>query len=382
MNQFTKITVGFIATTLLTSGSLATNLIAQEGATDRSSDRRNGLRAAPEAAKQGQAAAHIALDKMMSAKVAFAPGMEAKREASEDGKTIERPTGSIDEFLVQCETGKLCGIVVSFGGLLDNGDNTVALPANALKWNAAANRYDVLITEKSVSSMANFNIDKARKTGFDVSLMSLEKSWKRLGLTSGNTDEIIGAAKKGLDDAKKGMKKGQKGLKDAAEAAGIAESSADDAMAKPKSKQHSIVCASEMIAYPVYAQTTAFGEIKHAFVDTKNHKITCVAIEHDGKTDTTDGMFVVPYGALQVKKMDDKDEPKLVVDKSVRAMTAGPKVHEIKDGMLPASIMSQVQTTYGEMTESGDGNRHEEAAGEHVKAGKERVKRDRRHEDG
>ena len=221
---------------------------------------------------------YCSVGKLVGSKVRMSPGAEARREAAKDGETPKRPTGKIDDILVDVHDGKLEYAVVSFGGFIGIGDKTVAIPCSALMWNEAQERFDIDASEDRLKALPAFDLGKARSAGLDNACASLHEHW--VPADGASADE-------------------KRAYKEAKEASAM---KVGDAKVLEGTAFHTIparlVCVTEIDDYPVYSSKEKFGKIDDLLVDRGTKTISLAVVKRGGALGMGGTEYLVPFRAL------------------------------------------------------------------------------------
>jgi sporulation protein YlmC with PRC-barrel domain len=221
--------------------------------------------------------------KLIGAKVRMMPGVEARREAAEEGDAAKRPEGKIDELLTDCHTGEVQYAVVSFGGFIGIGDKTVLVSAKDLRWNQPTERFELSASEDQLKAMPDFDIATAEKHGFDSSTAYMNPA--RVGERDARAEEASG-----------------RDTRDARDASGTTDRKVERVMVEGTTF-HLVparLCrVTKLDDYPVYSGTEKWGKVTDLLVDRNENRISLAVVSHG----TTLGMggkdYLVPFTNLK-----------------------------------------------------------------------------------
>lgn len=243
----------------LTAISVSPSLVAQDGTTKDK----------PE---------YCSISKLVGAKVRMDAGAEARREAAKDGEAAKKPTGKIDEVLVDLRDGSLDYAVISFGGFVGIGDKTVAVPCSSLTWNQEQERFELAATEDRLKALPSFDLGKARKAGLDNACADLHQHWIP---EEGASEEL----KRWHREAKE------------ASAVKPGEAKVLDGTAFYVIPAR-LVAATEIDDFPVYTSKEKFGKVNDLLVDRGSHAISLAVVKRGGALGIGGTEYLVPFRAL------------------------------------------------------------------------------------
>jgi len=228
---------------------------------------------------------YCSVGKLVGATVRMSPGAEARREAAKDGETAKRPTGKIDDILVDVHDGDLEYAVVSFGGFVGIGDKTVALPYSSLMWNAEHERFDIDASEDRLKALPTFDLGKSRSAGLDAACASIHEHWVP-------SDGATETEKRAYKEAKE------------------ASSTKHEAKILEGTAFHTIparlVCVTEIDDYPVYSAKEKFGKVSDLLVDRESQSLTLAVVKRGGALGMGGTEYLVPFRALNYCSSGDE----------------------------------------------------------------------------
>jgi len=117
------------------------------------------------------------LSDVIGAKVSIAPSAEAVDQATKEGEIAKRPTGKVANVLLDGCNGSECWAVISFDKTLGFGGKTVAVPWDQLNWNRDHKCFDLVQSDDQLRALPSFDVEVARKAGFDRSCAELKEFW-------------------------------------------------------------------------------------------------------------------------------------------------------------------------------------------------------------
>jgi sporulation protein YlmC with PRC-barrel domain len=272
---------------------------------NRDLDKRN---AGAQDEKRGQLGDHTyaSVDKIIGAKVRMLPSVEEQREAARDNDAAKRPEGKLVELLVDHKTGECKYAVVSFGGFIGIGDKTVALPAEALKWNQALDRYDLDANEDRLKAMPSFDLSSARKDGLDAACATVEEQWKG---TAGKDQVGIREATGGREDVgttgERPVGERPVGERPIGEDKPFAEREAMEKERTFKDTKFQLVpvkfaAVTELGDHEIYTGATKFGKVNDLLMNRAENKIALVVVSRGGTLGVGGKDYLVPWQAFRL----------------------------------------------------------------------------------
>jgi len=247
----------------------------------------------------------VLLSDVLGAKVRLKAKPEARSEAAAEGRVAKGPNGSIDDFVIDCKSGRASWAVVSVGGLLGIGDKEVAIPAaSLLTVRADKPTFELDATEAELKSLPPFDKKSMEKSGLDVAVQNAETSWKKI-----RPDARI-------HDASGHREVDGRGDTNMAPANSILAS---------RVKGMSLRCSDGKDA-------KAFGEVDSACVNPDTHAITYVVLGRGGVLGIGEHTYLVPWSATNVVVIDQK--PVLTVPKTTTEMESSTRYTKPDKGCL------------------------------------------------
>jgi sporulation protein YlmC with PRC-barrel domain len=301
------------------------------------------------------------LEELADADVKLMADAEDRAEAAEDGERADRPSCSIDDLLIDHKEGRIVGAIVSVGGFLGVGDKKVAIPYDALSWNATDDVWMLSATEDELKTMGRFDMDRARKEGVDPMMLK----------TSRPIESSSSKAMKGMHDSaqedhaqRKDSAYGDEQGKDMQADKGSAMVSGD----KRFSRVSSGLCfASKLDGKPIYTPSEKFGDVSRLIVDRQSGEIEFIVVSHGGMAGIGDEQYLLPFEALTYCRLDDdkggavsdtgsdanrldddKGERALCIERSTAELEAGVRYEEPEEGVLDADTARQVQQRFAD----------------------------------
>jgi sporulation protein YlmC with PRC-barrel domain len=274
---------------------------------------------APRDTKQSQLQARdpIPLSDVLGAKVRLSPSAEERGEAASEHRAPDRPTGSIDDLIIDCKSGKVTWAVVSVGGLLGVGAKEVAIPASALKPSRDGDNdpvYDLSATEAELKALRAFDKDMLKKGDFAAILHAAESSWNKVRPDGTDPRPIDASGQRreiGTDgDTKDDMKN-------------------RDTHATLGSKLEGMtVCTSDAKEDSDSKERKDFGEVDSACVDLHTNAVTYLVVGHGGVVGIGKTRYLIPFGAVRTVLAADTSRPLVVVAKTATEMETAPKYNK------------------------------------------------------
>lgn len=243
------------------------------------------------------------VDKLVGCDVSLSPSAEQLREAAEDGDQPDRGQGEIKDLLIEPRSGQIEWAVVSCGGLLGIGDHTVAVPASALRWNAAEQRLELGLSQDELEQAPEFDLGEARERGLSARVEVVEAAWSR---------EVREPAQ---------------------ERGGEQDVLVFDTLRLRRTPER-VAVASELDEYPVFAQSQEFGDLKTAIVDVENMRVAFAVVARGGLAGIGGQEYLLPYESLLVCQRVDGDEHVLCVDRPTVELERAVKYERPEHGVL------------------------------------------------
>lgn len=271
---------------------------------------------APRDSKQGQFQARdqIALSDVLGAKVRLKPSTAERNEAAAEQRAPDRPNGSIDDLIIDCQSGKATWAILSVGGLLGVGAKEVAVPASSLMATRTGDKapvYDLSATEAELKALRAFDKELAEKGDLDAALRNAESSWNavRPDGTDGRPIEASGKRREtGVDG----------------EATGDLQ---PRAILGTKLEGMSVCCTSD-------GKDKDFGKVESACIDLPHNVVTYLVIGHGGVVGIGKSEYLVPLRATRTVTVGDDRKPTLVLVKTAAEMESAPKYAKPDTGFV------------------------------------------------
>jgi hypothetical protein len=306
-----------------------------------------------------------ALEDLADAKVELLADYEDRAEAAEDGERADRPEASIDDLLIDHRNGRIAGAVVSVGGFIGIGDKKVAVPYDALRWNAQDECFTLSATEEQLKSMAAFDADRARRDGVEPMMLPSSRA-------------VESSAKKDMHTKDKDMHDGQDTMagkqdmhgKEHKDQQGMDKDGTRSVTVGDKRFAHvnsGLCLASKLDGETVYASDKEFGDISRLIVDRETGKIEFAVVKHGGVAGMGTDKIVVPFkslsycrvddgkvtstydGTAEYRLDDDKDgERVLCVRRTATELEAGVPYEEPEEGVIDADTARRVEQRFAD----------------------------------
>ena len=256
------------------------------------------------------------LSDVIGAKVSMSPGSEAVEHAAKEGDTPKRPTGKIDDLLVDSCNGSACWSIITFDKTLGFGGKTVAVPCDQLNWNAGEKRYDLNQSDDQLKALPSFDVAEARKNGFDSCCADMKSYWPSSKVESHKVrdSETTEGENKKTTECPPIMVDG-KSLK----------------CALPE-----LVLASDLHGSPVYARGEKFGKIDTTIVDRANHSLSYFVVSHGGTLGVGAAEIIIPIRGICLHQ-EGKDLA-YSVDRAISELATGVQYKKPDHGVLDLEL--------------------------------------------
>lgn len=216
-----------------------------------------------------------------------------------------RPSGELDELLLDPETGEVSWAVVSCGAALGRAEHDVAVPASKLKWNCEQEGWELSMTEDQLKSSPDFDLSKARDESPEAAFRAVEASW--------NPEVADFPRFDSHEQQDQTMKVG-------------------DMEARPCTAD--FVLASELDEHPVYARSEQFGEVSGAVLDLRNHRVAYAIVQRGGVMGIGEDEFLIPFGSMMVRESTESSQPIFCVDRSVSELEREHRYEKPEHGVI------------------------------------------------
>jgi hypothetical protein len=290
------------------------------------------------------AADYVELSDVIGANVAMLPGAKESREAAEEGDVAKRPKAEIDDVLVDTRTGDVSWAVVSFGGFLGIGDKTVVVPCSALTWNAAEKRFNLQATEDQIKGLPEFDLGKAKESGLDSAVATVESRWQTMGFPPKRHDVTTSKGVTTKDTTKEAKEAAAK-RGERVEGVNTPET-AKPAMppAAFNPAPFHLVCGSEIDGLEVYGHADKFGKVTEAIVDRNAREVALLVVSSGGVAGMGDKEYLLPFDATTLCRKGDDNI--LCVDRSAEQLKTGVEYKKPKDGVVDASAALRARQAF------------------------------------
>lgn len=284
-----------------------------------------GARAAP---PQGQdafrASDQVALSDVLGAKVRLKAAATAGEVPADD----ERPTGSIDDLVLDSRSGRASWAIVSVGGMLGIGEKSVAVPAKALRCsnrgsagvdqsNDADPVFELAATEAELKSLPAFDKGMFEKNGMEATLRNAETSWRQL--------HMDGTARAPADAA------GERDSGRPADASGETGKAPAAALLASKLKGLA-VRGSDAAAGDKDAKD--FGEVSAAAIDPRSCTVSFLVVSRGGVLGVGESDYLVPFHATRLVLAGEDKQQVLTLPKSAAELESAPKYSKPDQGVV------------------------------------------------
>jgi sporulation protein YlmC with PRC-barrel domain len=216
-----------------------------------------------------------------------------------------RPSGELDELLLDPETGKVSWAVVSCGRALGMGEHDVAVPASKLKWNCEQEGWELSMTEDQLRSSPDFDLSKARDENPEAAFRAVEASWNKDVSEFPRFDEH--------DENAQTMKVG-------------------DMEVRPCTAD--FVLASELDEHPVYARSEEFGDVSGSVLDLRNNRVAYAIVDRGGVMGIGEDKFLIPFDSMTVRECTKSSKPIFCVDRPVSEVESKHRYEKPEDGVI------------------------------------------------
>lgn len=263
---------------------------------------------------------YCALGTVVGAKVSMAPSPDAVAEATKEGDVAERPTGKIDDLLIDCCDGSLSWAVVTFDKTLGVGGKTVAIPVDQLGWNPKDECFDLHQTVEQLKALPKFDVDGAKGHGLDASCSDLVTLWP---------DSRVGAHV-GAHRAD-------------ARGPALCEPIEVDGKQCPAAKPQ-LRLASELQGATIYARGEKFGKVETCILDRANRSVRYLVVRHGGTlgVGTTDRLIPV----LAVNLHQHEGEYIHSVNRSPKELENAVKYEKPEEGILDLAAAARANEMF------------------------------------
>jgi len=264
------------------------------------------------------------LSDVIGAKVSMYPGSEAVEHAAKEGDTAKRPTGKINDVLVDSCNGSACWTVITFDKTLGFGGKTVAVPCDQLNWNVGEECFDLRQTDDQLKALPSFDVAEARKSGFDACCADMKAYWpsSKVETHRAGKDETSGRENKTANECP--------------------AISVDGKSLKCASPQ--MILASDLHGAPIYARGEKFGKIDTTIVDRANHCLGYYVVKYGGTLGVGAAEILVPVRAICLHQ-DGKDLA-YSVDRSASELNSGISYKKPEHGVLDAELARRVDEMF------------------------------------
>lgn len=263
---------------------------------------------------------YVELDTLLGAEVVLEPSAEARREAK-PGEDPERPTGSIEEFLVEADTGRIQWAVVSCGGFLGIDDKDVAVPVTLLTWRPEKQHFTLAATKAELEQQRAFDLEQARQRGADPLVRAASTSWK----DSGHLDETY-------------EQDGERAAQEPENSAAVREASLTVMPGR-------YICTSELDDFGFHASDEPLGEVQTAFVDPAQLRLDFVVVSHGGTLGIDGTENLVPFTATRVATKNDQERV-LFVDMPAQKVASIAAYTKPDKGVVSQAAIDEAMSHY------------------------------------
>jgi len=292
------------------------------------------------------------LSDYVGAKIAMYPSSESVDKAAKDNDTAKRPTGKIDDILVDSCCGSACWSVVTFDKTLGFGGKTVAVPCDQLEWNANDKRFDLRQSDDQLKALPSFDISDARKNGFDSTVANLKSYWPNskvnfhdksgasIGDRDTRNDKDNDRNKNAGNNDTTANRDTQNGDKSGMQCPPITIDGDSYTCAGPE-----LVLASDLYGTPVYARNEKFGKVDTTIVDRANHQIAYFVVSHGGTLGVGASDIILPVKGICLHQNGKKLA--YSVDRSVAELGSGVNYHKPDHGVLDLEQARRADEMFG-----------------------------------
>lgn len=276
-----------------------------------------------------------ALSDVIGMDVRLEPTADEKRDAAEDGRIAKRPNGSIDDLILNANTGKIQFAVVSVGGILGIGEHHVAVPMSSLTWSKTESDPVFLLraTEAELKALPEFDSDAAG--GVTGGLRNAEKAWDGIRANWRGTVDASGERTGAGVTTEKGGRytDGQERDADGTErTVGGTTKKVDPAL----SPTGIIVLVSQLKGADVISSDNKeFGSVSESSMNVRSNTVEYLIVGKGGVLGVGGTDYLVPFQAVRpVLAGDDRDELKLAVPKTTAELANAPKYTKPENGIV------------------------------------------------
>lgn len=209
-------------------------------------------------------ASHLSLRGMIGKDVELRADAEERSRAREDLTPVERPTGSLQDFVLTPE-GEMRWAAVGCGGLLGLGEYVVLVPADRMlhEWNQDELVLTLDMSEEELKALPPFRMTDVEEFGLANVIVAAETSYR--------TGEAIQPVKQDMKS----------------------DAPLEFALA-------TALCESE-----VHAMKDSFGTVQNGVVNLEQRKLDALLVSHGGTLGIAADTFVIPLEAAKMKTSEE-----------------------------------------------------------------------------
>lgn len=279
------------------------------------------------------------LSDVIGAKVSMAPGAEAVEDAKKEGDTPARPSGKVDDLLVDSCNGAACWTVITFDKTLGFGGKTVVVPCDQLNWNVDKERFDLRQSDEQLKALPSFDVGAARKKGFDACCADLKAYWPTSTIDPHHAGSASHAAGDGDKEDKGGDDTRGQDSKMVADCPAISVDGKSLTCAAPQ-----LILASDLHGAPVFARGEKFGKIDTTIVDRANHGLAYYIVTHGGTLGVGSKSILVPVTGICLHQ--NGNELAYSVDRSVSELETAVEYKKPEHGVLGSDQAARVDAMF------------------------------------
>lgn len=291
-----------------------------------------------------------ALSDVIGMDVRLEPTAEEKRDAAEDGRKPERPTGSIEDLIMNANTGKIQFAVVSVGGIIGIGEHHVAIPMSSLTWSKTESDpvYLLRATEAELKALPEFDSDAPG--GVTGNLRNAEKAWDGIRADWRGTVDASGDRTGTGRTTERGgrITDGQERNADGTERTVDGTTKKVDPSLVQGSTQTIVLVSQLKGADVISSDNKEFGSVSDSSINVRSNTVEYVIVGKGGVLGVGETDYLVPFQAVRpVLAGDDRDELKLALPKTTAELASAPRYTKPEHGIVSDDNCHRACTFYG-----------------------------------
>lgn len=285
---------------------------------------------------------YCVLSDIVGAKVTMHPGAKAVAEATKDAEVAKRPTGKIEDILIDTCTGETEWAIVEFDEVLGLGGKTVVVPCDLLSWNKSKECFDLAQSDDQLKALPSFDADDARKNGIDGSLVAFTAHWP--DAVFDHRHELSDQKNPDLT-RREDVSPGSDDVKKACPTFMIDERPCT--CATPQ-----FVFASDVSEAKVHARDGEFGKVTTNLIDRSNRRVALLAVTHGDTLGVGGYDILVPFDRLCLH--ENEKGRAYCTGHTVKALEAGVRYEKPDNGVLDPADASRAKAFFAGLDDSRD----------------------------